>query len=379
VATPPLGAQQRVAAVRPLRDFAVVLTAPAGGDVLSGRVELRAEVSADRPEEVLFVEFEVDGRVLFADSQAPYELVWNTRTAAAHRIVARAFGPAGTVVEHVVETAAPPYEGEVFRSRVDEVEIYVHVGAEIELAAGDFTVVEGGREQPIRGIERGVDLPVALGFMLDTSGSMVPQLERAIDTAGEFIDGLMHLDQDKAFVMSFADLPAVLQQFTNDTQMLVTSLDLIDRGRHTRLYDSIVVAARQFEGHEGQRALVMLSDGRDSDSDARLADAIAAAQRYDVAIYPVAVGLSGRYFAERMVLERLARETGGELFDLDVRDNPGRVYGRIASDLREQYRITYVPLNPVGDGEWRELEIRLTEPQRNKQRKLRTRPGYWAR
>ena len=123
----------------------------------------------------------------------------------------------------------------------------------------------------------------------------------------------------------------------------------------------------------------MLSDGRDSDSDARLAEAIVAAQHRDVAIYPVAVGLSGRYFRERRVLQRLADETGGEVFFLGTRDNPSRIYEQIARDLREQYRITYTPLNPSGDGGWREIEIRLADPQRSKQRKLRTRPGYWAR
>jgi len=375
----PLSAQQRQVPVRALGDFRVELTAPLRQDVVSGRVELRAKVHADRPDEVLFVEFEVDGRVLFADAQAPYELIWNTREAAAHSIVARAFGPAGTVVEHTVETAAPPFAEEVFVSRVDQVEVYVHVDGRVDLGAADFSVLEAGITQPISAIDPSGDLPVAVGFMLDSSGSMVPQLGYAIDTAGTFIDGIMRQEQDKAFVMSFADLPAVLQQFTNDTDRLVTSLELISSGRHTRLYDSIVAAARQFEGHEGRRALVMLSDGRDSNSEARLAEAIVAAQRHDVAIYPVAVGLSGKYFRERWVLRQLADETGGEVFHLSPRDNPRRVYEQIARDLREQYRITYEPLNPSGDGGWREIEILLADPQRNKQRKLRTRPGYWAR
>jgi Ca-activated chloride channel family protein len=146
-------------------------------------------------------------------------------------------------------------------------------------------------QQPISAVDRSEDLPVAVGLMLDTSGSMIHQLGRAIDTADAFIGGIMQQEQDKAFVMSFADLPAVLQQFTNDRDRLVTSLNLINSGRYTRLYDSIVFASLQFQGHEGRRALIVLSDGADSDSEARLDDAIAAAQLRDVAIYPVAVGL----------------------------------------------------------------------------------------
>ena len=362
----------------PPHGLSVELATPQVGDFVSGRVEMRAEVTTTDGAEVLFVEFEVDGRVLFADAQAPYELVWNTPEVAAHTIVARAFGARGEVAEHVLHTEPPPRVGEMFRSRVEQVAVYVHVDGSAEVDPEGFQVLEGGVEQPISAIERSEDLPVAIGFMLDSSGSMVRQLGRAIDNAGSFIDGIMQQEQDKAFVMSFADLPAVLQQFTNDPDRLVTSLELIDSGRYTRLYDSIVAAAEQFDGHEGRRALVVLSDGRDSDSDARMDDAIAAAQRYDVAVYPVAVGLSTRYFRERWVLSRIAKETGGELFDLAGRDNPRRVYERIARDLREQFRITYTPLEPGGDGEWRPIEIRLADAERNKQRKLRTRAGYWA-
>jgi len=367
--------------VEPLRDFRVRVVSPAPADLVTSRVELAAEVEADRPDEVLFVEFEVDGRVLFADSTAPYELIWSPPTSAAYRIVARAYGPAGTVVEHAIQTSSPPVAAGAasFRSRVDQVEIFVHLDDRRgELVADDFVVLEDGAAQPIRAVEHSADLPVALGFMLDSSGSMLRNLGYAIDTAGSFIDGIMRRPDDKAFVMAFADWPAVLQQFTNDTDRLVTSLHLIDTGRYTRLYDSVVTAARQFEGHQGQRALVVLSDGRDSSSDARLEEAIAAAQRNEVAIYPVAVGLSSRYFKERWVLERLARETGGEVFHMGGLDNPRRIYAQIAENLRERYRITYAPLQPSGDGEWREVEVRLNDSTRSSQRKLRARPGYWA-
>lgn len=374
--SPAAGQAQETVGGRP--EFRVELTSPRPEGLVSGRVELLAEVSGAQPDTVLFVEFEVDGRVLFADSQAPYELIWNTREIAAHTVVARAYGPLGEVAEHRVVTAAPPALEQTFQARAEQVEMYVHIEGSPALDAANFRVLEAGVQQPISAVDRSEDLPVAVGFMLDSSGSMVRQLGRAIDTAGSFIDGIMQQEQDKAFVMSFADLPSVLQQFTNDTDRLVTSLDLISSGRYTRLYDSIVAASEQFRGHEGRRALIVLSDGRDSDSDVGLADAIAVAQRHDVAIYPVAVGLSSRYFAERWVLTRLARETGGELFDLGARDNPRRIYQQIAQDLREQYRITYTPLKPGGEGEWRTVEIRLTDPQRNKQRTLRTRSGYWA-
>ena len=184
VAAGSASAQQDAA---PLQDFNVRLVAPQGDDVVSGRVELRAEVAADRVDEVLFVEFEVDGRVLFADATAPYELIWNPREPAAHVIVVRAFGPAGTVVEHVVRTAAPPAvpAAGAFRSRADQVEVYVHVDADRrQFAAADFALFENGVEQSLLAVDHSSELPVALGFMLDSSGSMLRNLGYAIDTAG---------------------------------------------------------------------------------------------------------------------------------------------------------------------------------------------------
>ena len=181
-----------------------------------------------------------------------------------------------------------------------------------------------------------------------------------------------------AFVMSFADLPAMLQEFTNDVQRLTDALRLVDRGRYTRLFDSVIVASNQFRGHQGRRALIVLTDGHDANSDANLAAAIEAAQRADVAIYPVAVDVTPRFFYERWILERLARATGGRVSYLETRDNPERIYAAIAEDLREQYRISYEPTRPGGGGEWRPIEVRLVQVDSKQRGRVRSRPGYFA-
>lgn len=366
----------------PLRDFRVRIAAPARDATVAGRVEIRAEVEADRPHEVLFVEFEVDGRLLFSDATAPYELIWDTRAPAAHRIVARAYGPTGQMVEDEVFTRAPPgtVAAASFRSRVERVEVYVRVEGERaarRYGPEDFEVMENGRPQPVLEVERSQDLPLAVGFMVDVSGSMIESLSTVLETAGEFIGGLMAKEQDKAFVMSFADLPAMLQEFTDDTERLEGALELIVRGRYTKLYDAVVAAADQFEGHAGRRALVLLTDGHDAGSETDLQQAIVAAQRADVALYPVAVNLGSQYFRERWVLEQLARSTGGRVSWFRTRDDPGRIYEAISEDLRTQYRITYEPLAPGGGGEWRPIEVRLASDD-DRNARLRARLGYFA-
>ncbi len=368
----------------PQRDFTVRLTAPASGDQVLGRVELRAEVDADRPEAVLFVEFEVDGRLLFSDTSVPYELVWRTRELAPHRIVARAYGSAGEIVEDDVETAAPPDIGRTsrFASRVDRVEMYVHIDRkhlpERPLDSSDFVVTEEGIDQVILGVEHSSDLPLSIGMMIDCSGSMIERLGYALETAGGFIDGLMQQQHDKAFVMSFADVPLVLQEFTDDVDRLSTSLELITPGRYTRLYDSIIAATDSFEGHTGRRALVVLTDGHDANSIADLSDAIRAAQRAEVAIYPVGVGIGARYFFERWVLQEMAAATGGRVSHLSTLGDPGKVYDAIADDLRQQYRLTYEPRTAGGSGEWRSVEVLHSDHGSDRMRKARSRPGYFA-
>ena len=368
----------------PRRDFAVRLTAPSPGEQVLGLVELRAEVDADRPEKVLFVEFEVDGRLLFSDATVPYEVIWRTRELAPHRIVARAYGSAGEIVEDDVDTVAPPDVGRRsrFTSRVERVEMYVHVEKkglpERPLEPSDFRVTESGVDQSILKVEHSSNLPLSIGLMIDCSGSMVERLGYALETAGGFIDGLMQQQHDKAFVMSFADLPLVLQEFTDDVDRLSASLELITNGRYTRLYDSIVTASQAFDGHTGRRALVMLTDGHDANSTADLADAIHAAQRADVAIYPVGVGVSPRYFFERWVLERMAAATGGRVSHLSTLGDPRKIYDTIADDLRQQYRITYEPRSAGGSGEWRDVEVHLAVRGSDKMKEVRARPGYFA-
>lgn len=372
-----------VVAAAPAQELAVALRAPVDGEPVAGRIELRAEVEGRRVGEVLFVEFEVDGRILFADASSPYELIWYAGAPAAHEIVARAFLPDGSFFEDRARTQAPPrMAGTAFASRVDRVTVFARLegrdAPRRRLRPEDFVILEDDEPQPVMAVEPVEELPLAVGFMVDASGSMAARLGLALDSAANFIDGMVRLPQDKAFVMSFADLPSMLQSFTNDVDRLAGSLELISNGRYTKLFDSLVAAAAQFEGHAGRRALVLLTDGHDAGSDARLDDAIRAAQRADVAIYPVAVNLGSQYFHERWILERLARATGGRLSDLRRLDDPAPIYAGIASDLRAQYRISYRPVRPGGSGEWRAIEVRLADAGRQRSTRVRARPGYWA-
>ena len=342
-----------------------------------------AEVAADRPSAVSAVDFFIDGRLMFSDARAPYELLWNAGRPAEHRIEVRAYGPGRQVVTDAIDTGTVSSGSSLagFSALVERVELHVRVEGQMPpegpLDASMFEVYENDVLQPVIAVERVADLPLAVGLLVDHSGSMLERLETALDAAAAFVEGLLTHPDDKAFVLGFADRPIVFQEFTNDAARLAESISLIDGGRDTALYDAIVAASRRFAGIDGRRAVMLLTDGADQGSEHRFADAIAAAQRADVALYPVAVELSPRYARERWILRQLADKTGGRVFSLGRRSDPGEIYQAVQEDLRAQYRISYAPLVPGGGGEWRELSIRLRGDTDGELR-VRARPGYFA-
>jgi len=366
-----------------LRQFGIRITAPTTEDDIAGRVRVRAEVAADRPAAVQAVDFFIDGRLMFSDADAPYELLWNSGRPAEHLIEVRAYGPGRQVVSDSLTTGiAAPSGASGYVARVERVELHVRVEDEEPLDGpldtGMFRVLEDGVAQPVVAVERVADLPLAVGILVDHSGSMMERLDTALDAAASFVEGLLTDPQDKAFVLGFADIPIVFQEFTNDTERLAQAIELIDTGHNTALYDAIAAAAERFEGSGGRRAVILLTDGADEGSEHRFREALEAAQRADIALYPVAVELSQRFAREHWILSVLAQETGGRLFSIGRRTDPRGIYEAIADDLRAQYRVSYAPLIPGGEGEWREIEVQLAAGGSD-HAKVRTRPGYFAR
>lgn len=380
-----LSAAATAEAGEPLELFSVQLLAPSGQSLVGGKVRIAASVEADRPEAVRSVDFFVDGRMLFSDSAPPYEMTWNAGSPARHLIEVFAYGPGRQETSDSLRVGLDGSETVPsinYSARVERVEVFVRIegknGEEPEVSADTIEVLEEGVSQSVIAVEKVADLSLAVGLLVDCSGSMVEELERAVEAGGTFIEGLITQDDDKAFVMSFADLPILLQGFTNDTERLEDALGLLKGGNHTALYDSVEAAADHFSGIEGRRALVLLTDGHDEGSESRLQASIEAAQRADIALYPVAVDLSASYFRERWILNRMAAATGGQFWTINMRGDPSHVYKEIAEDLRGQYRITYEPSVQGGAGDWRAIEVRL-KGYDAKRVLVRARPGYFSR
>src|SRR5262245_47038765 len=114
----------------------------------------------------------------------------------------------------------------------DEAGLYVS-----DLTQNDLTVFEDGKEQTISHFTQSNDLPVSMGVVLDTSGSMERKIGTATTAVERFIRTI-HRDDD-IFLMTFSNRPELLQDFTNDREKLARALRRVRVSGGTALYDAL--------------------------------------------------------------------------------------------------------------------------------------------
>jgi VWFA-related protein len=285
---------------------------------------------------------------------------------------AAAFLVDGNSTDAVVYVNAPDYLEIV---DIQYVELYASAlhrsGRPYEdLQPDQVTILEDGTPQDILRFQRVTDLPVHLQVMLDVSASMVDRLA----TAREAALGLFQSEitpRDRAALVTFNDHPYLASDFTNDPAKLAGSLAGLKAERGTALYDALVFGLYYLNGIKGQRALLLLSDGKDESSRFSFEQALEYAQRSGVAIY--AIGLGRQSGPAKRALSRLAERTGGRSFFISSVGELAGVYGHILGELRSRYLITYQSTNTGGDRRFREVEVDAEVPGVS----IRTLKGYY--
>jgi VWFA-related protein len=145
-------------------------------------------------------------------------------------------------------------------------------------------------------------------------------------------------------------------------------------GTGTRVFDTVLQAAGIMKPVQGRKAVIILSDGDDNDSEANLESAIEAALKADMLIYSILFtdGFGGG--AGQHALEKMAYETGGAYFAVSKKLSIDQIFDRIQTELRSQYNIGYVSDKAVDIPEFRKLQVATTD----KSFKVQTRTRYWA-
>ncbi len=240
-----------------------------------------------------------------------------------------------------------------------------------------FQVFENGVKQKIAGF-RQEDVPVSLGFVIDSSASMGKKRDRVAAAAL----GLVKLSNpdDEVFIVNFDETPSLDVDFTSDLEALKKGLKRFDARGGTAMRDALRTAVEHVKGRnkKDKKVLVVVTDGADNASLTTLEYVVRAAQQNEVLIY--AVGLfsdEGPRETEkaRSALETLARATGGQCyFPKDVGE-VDEIAPQIAHEIRNQYSLSYTPTNQELDGTFRQIRLIVDSPQ---VAGVRTRTGYYA-
>jgi Ca-activated chloride channel family protein len=281
-----------------------------------------------------------------------------------------------------------------FRTSVDLVSLTVTVTDRERrfvqgLRSDDFVVLEDGVPQPVTffGVET---VPLDLALLVDSSSSMRDELEIVRDAAA----GLLRMLRagDRASLVEFRQGVRVAEALTGDLGKVAAALRGIRPGGATSLYNALYVTLKEFQkravvdGDVRRRAIVVLSDGEDTTSMLSFEDVLEQAKRSGVVIYTISLRASAGLPPEILGNQRstmeadygmraLAYDTGGRAFFPKASRELKAIYADVGQELAAQYALGYVPSNPMRDGTWRHVAVRVS---RRPDVRPRTRSGYYA-
>lgn len=248
------------------------------------------------------------------------------------------------------------------------------------LQAADFDVREDGVAQSVTYFAGGEEenaVPLHIGLLFDTSESMEKDLGFSRNAAIRFLKAFSRAVDFT--LVEFSDNVRAARFSQSEFPRLVERIRTGKAEGKTSLYDAVTVYLSSAYDQAGRKVLVIFTDGDDTSSSRGWDETLRLLRASDVTVYPVGF-LSGRGSPRLMLQSKLmeiARLTGGRaMFPGSIKElDP--MYAGIASEIRGQYVVGYVPTNGVRDGKWRKVEIRL-KGREDERLQLRTREGYFA-
>ena len=252
-----------------------------------------------------------------------------------------------------------------------------------DLEQAEFEVFEDGVKQSISFFSR-KQQPIALAVLLDTSNSMEGRMGTAQEAAIGFARRLQ--PNDVAEVIEFSSRVNILQEFTNDASALEQAIRSTTPDGSTALYNAIYISLKSLgkikartEDEIRRQAIVVLSDGDDTSSLMPYEEVLELAKRSETAIYTIGLrdqreGTRPTFKEAEFVLRQLAQETGGRSFFPNTVHELPKIYQQISQELSTLYSIAYTSKNPLRNGAWRRIVVRVARPGLV----ARTRQGYYG-
>jgi Ca-activated chloride channel homolog len=269
----------------------------------------------------------------------------------------------------------------VFKKQVQEVVLHAIVVDEqrrlvTTLDRPAFTAFEDGVPQATTAFHRD-DIPVALGIVIDNSGSM----REKRDKVNQAVLNLIRASnpRDETFVVNFSQDSYLDQDFTSNIGLLQQALQKVSTKGSTALYDAIVASAIHLKNDNRveRRILLVITDGRDNASQQTLAEAMRHLQGENCpTLY--AIGLLGDELqqSDSGALMSLANVTGGVAFFPKSLNEVDDIARTVARDIHSQYTIAYKPTNHSHAAKYRVIEVKA-QARGYRSLTVRTRTGYY--
>jgi Ca-activated chloride channel family protein len=250
----------------------------------------------------------------------------------------------------------------------------------LALGQEDFQVFDNGAPQQIVTFGRD-ELPLTAVLLLDTSESMGERLETVRRGTRAFLDGMKPTDE--AMLALFSDRLLRFTPFTSDKKELDAVIASTQAAGGTAVNDFLYLSLKLLDARQGQRVVVLFSDGSDVHSVLPAADVLWKARAGQSLIYWIQLGGKHQSFTsawrdfkgndrEYGELEKAVRESGGRVLAINKIEELEGAFRNILQELRQQYALGYYPTNSKGDGKWHKVQVTL----RGGGGRVHTREGY---
>ena len=282
--------------------------------------------------------------------------------------------------------AQQPVDGtdqQPIRVEVDAVNLVVTVnhkktGDFIEgLSVNDFVVEENGVRQQITNFTAQTNLPLIIAMAVDTSSSVRIKLNFEKEVAADFIYSVMR-PIDQALLVEFDTGVTLLHDYTNDANSIVREIEKLGAGGGTSMYDAIyLIAEQKLLGLEGRKTIIILSDGADQTSSHSFESALRLCYHAEATIFAISTTRLGADIDHEVdnTLVQMTESTGGKVYFPVSTSEMSKAFQEINQTLRNQYSITYTPLNKERDGTFRRLKVKVRGLDGAV---IRHRKGYYA-
>ena len=283
------------------------------------------------------------------------------------------------------DATAPPDDqspGFVFKKEIEEVVLHATVVDDQNhlitgLTRNNFEVYEDGKRQEVTSFRK-ERVPIALGILVDNSGSMLPKRAKVNEAALQLVNASQ--EEDRVFVVNFGEDAFLDQDYTQDVGKLKAALQRVETRGSTALYDALVAAADHLNQTSPlqKKVLLVVTDGQDNASQATFQEVLHKLQsRNGPVLYAIALDQNERRSDDyRQSLRTLSERTGGTAFFPSSLDEVGSIAREIAQDIRSQYVIGYRSSNSHAQGAYHSIQAQALDG--SARLRVVTRTGYFS-